>query len=203
MHKITLYELKAAMDTAVISEFTSYVRTQTGEVAKTGVVVSEPEFQTPEWVTDQVKLGMIGEGIAERFLIDQYGNVRNITGNSNKGYDLEVGNLRVEVKTTVGYGTAFFLSSNELEKALQFGEEYMIFFIQISKAGDVAVGHPILNPVKTLDLPVETMLLPVTTRYRSIRGSSYHIELTQNFLEEQEAVSLTSYLLREHQLFAK
>lgn len=214
MDKMFIYDLSTTLNTVVISEDT-IVLVSEGDSAAPPVreivedkprlpveslqFFNEEEEQCPSWVLAQMKLGLLGEYIAEAYLRDHFEDVKNVTSDSRKGYDLEAlqgeVQIRVEVKTTTTSST-FHISVNELNKANEHGENYWIFFIKVSRKEKRVRGYMIPNPIPKLSIPYHQITKMMETGSVYISCNSFTIEMTPNFLMEleDEEISLTDYI---------
>jgi hypothetical protein len=153
----------------------------------------------PDWVAKQMKLGLLGEKIAEAFLKDRYTDVKNVTNDSGKGYDIQCvhagARKHVEVKTTTTSNT-FYISKNEIEKAKEHQENYWIFFIRVIEKEKAIKGYIIQNPVVSLALPVDELIRELKSNRVVIQTCSFMIKLDSDYIGElkKEEHILTSYL---------
>ncbi|GIP38446.1 hypothetical protein J31TS4_17260 [Paenibacillus sp. J31TS4] len=209
MDKISIYSLESSLSTVVITKSSSVLAVQTEpcdplyeiyteNIGKATLQQPQEDHETPNWVTERLRIGVFGEKVAESYLKHHYSDVKNVTKDSWKGYDLEASTgdsrMYIEVKTTYT-SNCFYLSINELIKANLYGDSYYIFFIKICNKSKKIHGYLIKNPISTLSIPFNYMTKLFQSPSVYVQPCNFILELSPNqilVLEEGE-ICLNDY----------
>lgn len=150
----------------------------------------DEDQETPSWIGRKMKLGRFGELIATEYLRKHFKTVE-IAKSDRLGYDLETtteNGLRnkYEVKTS-SWKKSFFLTLNELNKAIEHKERYNIFFIWLMEREHRICGYMINNPIEQLELPTKDLKRQLITPHTTILTVKFLINLSPDFLEFLES----------------
>jgi integrase len=141
--------------------------------------------------------GLAGEKVVWRYLEKEHPKCHLYKPADKEGYDIEVyknGRLkkeketikRVEVKTVQKNGRTIYLTSNELEKAKGYGDEYYIYLV--NNLIDKYEIYIIQNPINTFNINLDKIESEEKSSFCSINVSSIKLKLNDEFFEINKPV---------------
>lgn len=140
----------------------------------------EEKIDISDWVKENQELGISGEEIVKKYLEKKYKAI--VTKMEDvAGYDLwvkmESDEFAVEVKTTEEHTETFFLTITELQKAKKLGDKYNIYRVVKNKHSSEV--YIINNPVKTLDIDIDSLCIRYENNFVKIYLSDIKIVLNK------------------------
>lgn len=153
-------------------------------------VPSRDEFEMPEWVIENAKLGYLGEQIAKIYLQSNFLKVKIISQQSSrKGYDITADDQFFEIKTS-SVSSGFDITSHELAVAETKKNDYWIFFIFINKLSRTAKGYLIKNPMKRFDILYKELVKPHIGGKVVISPNGFRVNL-EEFIVGHDQIDLS------------
>ncbi|PJI06551.1 MULTISPECIES: DUF3883 domain-containing protein [Clostridium] len=156
---------------------------------KDNVNFLENEFPSDNWIKENKLRGNEGEEFVKNLLIKIYGEKNVKKQPDYAGYDflvrVEKSFKMIEVKTTIDEKYPFFISINELKKAIENMNNYFIYWVIIKDTEKTKV-YILNNPVDILNLNKNYILRSLDSKMYEITTEEFRIKLKDDLIKNLE-----------------